>query len=192
MKWHDLPKVKKGDIAEKIVEAKIIEMGFIPYRPVAGGAHPFDVLCASRDKQHIFIADSKGKPRRHSYPDTGINVSHFETYMNIQYEHNLRVYLFFVDEEWGRVYGNFLDELIKPYVLEYNNKVLDYPRKERGMNRVEIIYFPIANMEMLCVIEDADIKAMKAASTRKPKHQDIYEGGVDLNNLGVVVQGHLF
>ena len=192
MGWHNLPRVKKGDMAEKIVDAQIKEMGFIPYRPVAEGAHPFDMLCASRDKKHIFIADSKGKPRRHSYPDTGIDIHHFNDYTNISQEHNLRVYLVFVDEEWGMVYGNFLDELLKPCVIDYNRKFLEYPRKETGIDRIEKIYFPVANMKMLCQLEKEDIQDLKDASTRRSAHQEIYDKGIDWENIGIIVQNCMF
>jgi hypothetical protein len=185
--WQSLTSVKKGNIAEGIVKQHITNMGYIPYCPSAEGAHPFDLLCASRDKQHIFIADSKAKPRRHAYPDTGIDTRHYYDYLKVSQEHNLRVYLYFVDEEWGKIYGNFLDLLVTPKTIIYQGRVKEYPSIETGNNHREIIYFPLINMRILGNLDQDDIGHLKETSTRQMSHQSIYTNGIDWDDIGTVI-----
>ena len=99
-------KLEKGKLGEAIVDMYLMDRGVIPYKPVLEeAAHPFDRLCASRDKRRLFVVEVKAKPARYAYPDTGINISHWNDYTNIQDTYRIDVYIFFVDEERREVYG---------------------------------------------------------------------------------------
>lgn len=119
----------------------MIERGVIPYAPINDGAHPFDRLCATKNKERVFVAEVKTKPRRKYYPDTGINVSHFNDYKAIQNRHKIDVWLAFVDEIQGEIYGNYLEALTKPRTINHGAKRLEYPMTQNG-----IIYFPLEAM----------------------------------------------
>jgi len=166
MNWNDKPQVKKGNIGEDIVKQYLINNGYIPYKPDAPGAHPFDHLCASRDKRNIFIADTKSKPARIYYPDTGINLKNYKEYKYIQEKHNLNVFIFFVDEDSANIYGNFLKVLDKEISIDHNGVRLDYPRIEKN-----IIYFPLISMKQIGKIPEKDLSMLRAYSTRN----DAYE-----------------
>ena len=105
-KFKDLPETKKGEIGERIMDDYLISKKIIPYKPTQEGAHPFDRLCATADKKTIFIAEAKAKPARKYYPDTGIDYKIYREYMQIQAKHDIRICLFFIDEDRARFTGD--------------------------------------------------------------------------------------
>lgn len=133
--WETKTTVKKGNIGEKIAQSYLERKGFIVYRPNTPGSHPFDNLCAN-DK-NIFVAEIKTKEARKYYADTGVDIRHYDKYLYIKKTHNVKVYIIFVDAYNAKIYGNELNELIKPITVNGKN----YPSKEGG-----IIYFPLVNM----------------------------------------------
>lgn len=161
MNWQDSPRVKKGNIGERLVKEYLINKGYIPYIPDAPGAHPFDLLVASADKRNIFIADSKAKPARKYYPDTGIDLRHYKEYTTIEDKHNLNVFLFFVDEDAGNVYGNFLKRLSEPREIIHIGIPYQYPLIHKG-----IIYFPLVSMIQIADIPKIDVDTLREYSTR--------------------------
>jgi len=163
--WHNKPTVKKGDIGESIVDKHLLSKGFIPYHPGSPGSHPFDRLVASRDKKTIFIADTKSKPARRYYPDTGIDVRHYNQYKYIQDKYGIDVYIYFVDEDSGTIYGNYLNTLDKPYGIKHGNKSIYYPLVDRGIR-----YFPLTAMEQIGNIPKNELKKLREYSTRNPAY----------------------
>jgi hypothetical protein len=159
--WADRTTVKKGDAGEALVDAYLIGKNIIPYRPVFDGAHPFDRLLATPDKKQLFIADVKTKARRNHYPDTGIDVRHFEEYLSIAAKHNLLVFLFFVDELERRIYGGWLADLNKQRTVTVRGKDVEYPLTQHN-----IIYFPLAAMKPICELSETDSEILKGLSTR--------------------------
>ena len=141
-------------------------MGYIPYRPDAEGAHPFDRLVASRDKRKVFIADAKTKPRRKYYPDTGINTKAYKEYKFIQDKYGIAVFLFFVDYDLGKVYGGFLARLSNPTDIYHKGKQIEYP-----LTQGNIIYFPLKNMADISVIEDTT--ELQNLSTRNERYANV-------------------
>ena len=167
--WSGKVTVQKGDIGEAVVDSYLISKGFIPYRPVAGGAHPFDRLVASRDKRTIFIADTKSKPARTYYPDTGIDVRHYEQYKYIQDKYSIDVFIFFVDEDSGTIYGNMLTKLDEPK-REFNfktGKVVSYPLIQGGIR-----YFPLSTMEQIGRIPEDELRQLRKLSTRNKAYTE--------------------
>lgn len=164
--WQNLPAVKKGNIGEQLVNAYLIEKGFIPYSPDASGVHPFDRLVASKDKRTIFIADSKAKPARTFYPDTGINIKHYEDYKFIQDKYNIDVFLFFVDEDKQEIYGNFLRHLDEPVEIHDSGRILNYPLEHKGIR-----YFPLEKMLHVARITEEEASAMRQFSKRNKAYE---------------------
>jgi len=164
--WQNKITVKKGNIGEDIVRDFLIGKGFIPYIPEVDGAHPFDKLCASKDKKTVFIAEVKAKARRNYYPDTGIDIRSFNDYMNIKNKYNINIFIFFVDEMEKRIYGNWLSILTKRRKIKHKNKLIDYPKEEGG-----IIYFPIEVMKYISNLTEEQINILKETSTRNYKYK---------------------
>ena len=164
--WQNRTTVKKGDIGESLVNEYLIKNNYIPYSPDAGGAHPFDRLVASRDKRTIFIADSKAKAKRKYYPDTGIQIKHYEEYKYIQEKYSIEVFIFFVDEESMTIYGNFLLKLNADAVIFHKGRHIKYPLEQNG-----IIYFPLAHMKHIANIPSDKAEAMKAYTTKKQEYK---------------------
>lgn len=160
--WKDKTTVKKGNIGERLVDEYLINQGFIPYHPGVDGSHPFDRLVASRDKKTIFIADAKTKAKRMYYPDTGINISHYNEYKFIQDKYNIDVFIFFVDEECGEIYGNFIRELDTERQIENYCSVIKYPLEHKGIH-----YFPIINTKHIAYIPKEETEMLQQLTTKK-------------------------
>lgn len=155
--WADRPQTKKGEYGEKKVHEYLEAKGFIVYLPVTEAAHAFDRL-AIRDKKQAIIVECKAKARRTKYADTGINITHYNDYAYISKKHKLPVFIFFIDEHLGEIYGNFLSELIKP--AEVKGKM--YPSREG-----KIIYFPLVNMRRnIAQLTESDCNYLKQQSRR--------------------------
>lgn len=168
--WNDKIEVKKGDLGEAIVNEWLIKRGYIPYTPDYSGAHPFDKLCASKDKKTIFIAEVKSKPARTHYPDTGINISNYNDYKHVAEKYNIDIYLFFVDEDKCKIYGGILSSLETPRAIIHNQKTIDYPLKHNG-----IIYFPLEAMNEIGNITSEQAKRLRSYSTRKGCYSELAE-----------------
>lgn len=161
-KWESRLTVIKGNIGERLVREYLERKGFIVYEPQTAGAHGFDKL-AILNKRQAIIAECKSKARRNKYADTGINIKHLEEYEYISKKHNLPVFIFFVDELVGKIYGNTLKELLVPCVVDGKH----YPSRENG-----IIYFPLINTKPVCDISAEDTELMKANSTRNYEYAE--------------------
>jgi hypothetical protein len=144
-----------------LVDAHLFSGGIVPYGPLLGKAHPFDRLCASQDKKNLFIVEVKSKARRNYYPDTGVDVRHYEDYMHIKATYAIPVFIYFVDEMLMRVYGGEIGWLSCSRTVAHKGRQLNYPLRQGG-----IIYFPLEAMTTLCPIEADAAKQLKALSTR--------------------------
>lgn len=139
---QELKTVKKGNLGEKIIKKYLERKGCIVYKPITDKPHYFDYL-ATKDNKKLYIVEVKTKPRRKYYEDTGINIEHYDIYKNVAKKYNLKLFIFFVDEIEGAIYGNELNALCK----EVEDK--RYPMKQKG-----IIYFHLDNMiELAKIIE---------------------------------------
>jgi hypothetical protein len=161
--WESKPTVKKGNIGERLVREHLESKGYIVYEPQTVGAHGFDKL-AIRNKRQAIIAECKAKARRTKYEDTGINIKHLEEYEYIGKKYNLPVYIYFIDEMQGKIYGNTLEELLVPRTIGGHKYPWRWPDG--------IIYFPLVNMIDVCEIKAEDVKALKDNSTRSHEYAE--------------------
>ena len=177
MKFSDLPQAKKAAIGEQIVDNYLRQNGFIPYHPSEiDGAHPFDRLVASKDKKRIFIGEIKTKPARFHYPDTGINKKSYQEYQYIHEKYGIRIFLFFVDEKKGEIYGNYLDLLDKKRIEHRRDgKYVQYPLEQSTINRTSIRYWPTSAMELICKLDNAQIEMLCEHTTRSKQYEELYE-----------------
>lgn len=169
---------RKGDIGERII-LRYFE-GHVVYKAINEDCpHPIDyfVLALKGEyKNEIIAADAKAKPRRELHGDTGINEKHYDTYYRLSMKYRMPVFLFFVDEAMARVYGNYLEELVKPDVFRGR----DYPRIEIcrsgpikffSMNRMLII-------GELTADECNELRALRVSNYQPPyRHPMLPFGG---------------
>lgn len=156
--WQERKTVKKGNLGEKLIKKYLEKKGCIVYKPITDGAHYFDYL-ATKDNKKIYIVEVKTKPRRKYYSDTGVDIKHYKIYKKIKEEHNLKLFIYFVDEIKGTIYGNELNELCK----EVEDK--RYPMKQKG-----IIYFHLDNMIELAKLTKEDIAEIKKYNSANYKY----------------------
>jgi len=169
--FNDLQTTKKGEIGEDLVKKWLEEKGWVIYEPTTDGPHVFDKL-AIKDKKQIMIIEVKTKARRNYYPDTGIDVRHYEGYKLITQIMKVDIFLVFVDEMIGQVYGNKLNFLEEPIETSDCTK---YPLIENG-----IIYFPLERMYKIAILDTSKVLELRKLNTRNYK----YLGDRDFNGKG--------
>lgn len=162
-----LATTRKGEFAEDILLKLMRDGGCNVYRPTEKDrAHPIDMFVMPGQTMRMFAADVKAKPKRSNYPDTGIDFRHWGKYCHINTYQHTPVFLFFVDEDCGRIYGNWLEILNKPVTITHNGKRIDYPKPEGN-----IIYFPMQSMIKIGNIAPDDIEKLRSLSTRGYQYQ---------------------
>jgi Holliday junction resolvase-like predicted endonuclease len=166
--FNETTKFKKGEYGEKLVREWFESQGYLLYKCVTEGPHLIDFI-AIKGKEIFGVPEVKTKARRNKYPDTGCNISHFEQYKALQEKHNLKVWMVFVDEMLGEIYGGSLDNISETYYDEKTDKI--YPSKENG-----IIYFPLYRMEPIRKLTKQEIIDLKLLSER---NYDYAKGNLD-------------
>lgn len=156
MSWQDRDSVRKGNIGEKIVDDWLLARGWVPYRPIADAAHPFDRLVASRDKKQIVVVEVKSKPAREAFPDTGIDFRHFCDYRGVATKYRIPVFLAFVDEKASQVYGQFLSKLLQTH-REYGR---EYPWRPRPNKKPDIVYFALSQMRHIANLSSEQVLSL--------------------------------
>ena len=126
--WEQMTTVKKGNVGEQLVQEFLEKNGFVCYKSVSDGAHPFDFLCV-KDKRLAIAAEVKTKSLMNKYNGTGFNKSTYEDYIAFSQKHNIKIFVFFVDEHLQKIYGNWLH-------------VLDEKREET-LDNGESVFFPV-------------------------------------------------
>lgn len=154
---------KKGALAEELVRQILLADNLLPYAPPQeAGAHPVDFMVVDKNcVTRIFFADVKCKAARTNYPDTGIDARHYNKYTFLSRREGKDVYLFFVDDGSGEVYGNFLSVLDQDRWVEHDHRMLQYPRQEPGRTGT-IIYFPLVSMSHIAWLEPENVKKLQA------------------------------
>jgi len=171
MEWQDRETVKKGDLGEEIVSKYFDEKGYVIYKPISNRAHGFDRL-VSHGKDRFVIVEVKTKAKRNSFPDTGINYKHYLEYRKISEKHNLPVFIYFVDEMLGQIYGGELDKLEIPDCYEFNGKNFSYPLIEQ-YDKTKIIYFYQPTMNVIKELTPEQIEHIKSFSTRNHDYKKL-------------------
>jgi len=137
--FNETTAYKKGAYGEMLIDRLLLKSGIMPYKPFKDASHPFDRLCASNDKKKLFVVEVKTKKKRNKYNDTGFNYSNYLDYKNIYDKYNIPVFIFFIDDHLGEIYGNYLHNIDIPvYDMIYKK---EYPLIEKKGQK--IIYFPL-------------------------------------------------
>lgn len=166
----------KGISGENLCFEYLRAKGHTIYRPDKDDrAHPIDSFIVHGQKFTVCAADIKTKPKREAYPDTGIDLRHYGTYCYIKNVNNIPVFLFFVDEDEKRIYGNWLEILERRCEIQHNGKKLVYPLWMGGQ-----IYFPISVMIHIADIpDDKVIELKKMRNTKFTGTFDSVQGFID-------------
>lgn len=136
--WEQKQTVKKGNLGELIVRRFLESKGLVVYKPVTDKAHSFDML-AILNKKTVMIAEVKSKALMKFCKCTGFNYSTYEDYKYIAKKHNLRVFIFFVDEELAKIYGNWLDVLDNP--IEYEGYSFPLNKRMKNGNLLRLYHY---------------------------------------------------
>ena len=166
--WDEKQTVKKGNLGEEIINEFLIEKGLTIYKPVSNNAHGFDRL-VSKGKEKFIIVEIKTKAKRNYFPDTGINYDNYLSYKSISEKHNLPVWILFVDEMLGKVYGGNLAVLEEPSTYKHGNKKISYPMII-SHNGTKIIYFYQPSMDVIKELNTEQVESIKKLSNRSYKY----------------------
>lgn len=169
--WHDQVTTRKGDLGEAIAVDFLRNTGTVNaiYRPEdIGTAHNFDLVLDLIGGGQI-IADVKTYSSRSIYRDTGINTEHENIYLRKQAEFGKKFFLIFVDNLEGRIYGAYLDDLLKPYGVDSRRdtrgrRFTRYPLREPCRNGCKT-YFSLDSMTDLGEISKEHMEALRALSS---------------------------
>lgn len=150
--WHEQQKTKIGDYGEELVMTYLESRGHVCYKALTDKAHLLDYFIYQKDRE-VIAAEVKTKPSRKKYPDTGFDYRHYEGYKKFTTEHNMRMFIFFVDDEKGEIYGNFLHELDKPRK--------QYPLDEMTRYGQIIRYYPLEAMIKIRPLTQSEILTIR-------------------------------
>ena len=160
--WEHKTSVKKGNIGERIVRQYLEKKGLVCYQPVTEGAHAFDML-AIHDKKQMVIAEVKSKALLNRWRATGFPQKNYEEYRHIQKKYGIPVFIFFVDEHMGKIYGNTLEELDKEIFREGAR----FPMLiQNGTTRI----FHFDSMKLVHDLTDAECEELKQYTRRSYKY----------------------
>jgi len=96
--------LKKGAIGEKIIMNYLENRGWVVYAPFTKNkAHYFDIL-ATKNKEKVIAIDVKTKARLNKWSAQGIDVKHYNQYMDFMKMAKVPFYLIFIDDKLGDVH----------------------------------------------------------------------------------------
>lgn len=102
--------LQKGELGESIIREYLENKGWIVYFPFTKNkAHAFDML-ATFKKEKVFALDIKTKARFNNWNAQGINIKHYNEYMNFKSKMAIPFYLVFIDDKNGEVHSMELKE----------------------------------------------------------------------------------
>ena len=172
--WENKTSVKKGNIGEEIVKKLLESHGFVCYQPVTENAHAFDML-EIKNKETMMIAEVKTKSLMLKYAATGFPYRNFSEYENIYKKYKIPIFVFFVDEGNGEIYGNWLMErLEKP--VEVNGKIFPcteiFTDKKTGKSRQPIRLYHYSQMQVMGKLTEEQINEIKQYARRNYKYRE--------------------
>lgn len=170
--FRNTPQYKRGKFGEDIVRQWLSNNGYITYSPDQNCAHLFDGLASKPGQLQPAYFDVKTKPRRIIRADTGIDIRHYNSYMEFVGQ-GLPFFLAFVDPAMGCIYTGNLEILAEQRdVAGYQ-----YPLRDRGK-----IYFPLGNImphitvdygfEIVYIMNNAEVETLRDMETTRATKYD--------------------
>jgi hypothetical protein len=164
-KWNDLPQVKMGDCGQALIFEFLLLRGLQCYKPDFPGSHVIDWMGFARRRFLGRIGpmgiEAKTKRHRDNWPDTGVDLHHFERYQLVA--KTMPVLLCFCDTSQQYIYGNFLDVLEKPLTkVDGVRLVFDYPT-DGGIR-----FWHLSSMVPFRKLTEAECSSIEKHETRAP------------------------
>lgn len=131
-KFTELRTTRKGTSGEAIARAYFINKGYKPYAPDFDGPHPIDFLVFNPKKGSLTAIDVKTYPRRYVAAQTGIDTADYNSYKAFEDQHDIKVFIIWVDAFERAIYGAYLSDLGNP-VATTTGKVYF------GLERVQLL-----------------------------------------------------
>lgn len=166
--FTDLKTTVKGDYGEHLVDIYLYNKGYQVFCPVLNKSHHVDRICLDSHGKVVCYTEIKTKSKRKYYQDTGMDLADHYHYLQIQRDTGIPIVIYFVDEENGIIRGNYFNKLIKPYKDDRNTYPFIDPSHDG--QKVDIIYYPLANMRVATGISDADCEILKKRTTKNKKY----------------------
>ena len=114
--------LKKGNIGEQIIQKYLENKGWIVYKPFTENKpHYFDMLC-TYNKEKVIAIDVKTKARLNKWNAQGIDLKHYNEYLNFMKITKVSFYSIFVDDQNGEVHLAEIKKLNNP--IYPNNKII--------------------------------------------------------------------
>ena len=136
----------------------------VTYSPDNDGVHGFDQFLFKNGSYSAIEIKTKAKCKY--YPETGIDFCDYERYLKLSKKHNMPVLLVFVDENEGKIYGNYLSELAKPQFID-EPKAGKYPKVRTPKGGGErLVYFHMSSMVIYRHLTDIEIATLKSFNKR--------------------------
>ena len=110
-------KFLKAKFGEKLLYQWLLQQEYVIYSPNSGVAHKVDCFFQDWKKQFIYGADAKCKRRMYDKPSTGIPYKNYLKYRELLEKNKIDVFLFFVDDFEGAIYGQWISKLGDPQEL---------------------------------------------------------------------------
>ena len=147
-------RIKRGYTGENLVLEYLTNNGFIVYINGKEQRHPVDMICFDKNNySRGFFAEVKTKPKLSNYNGTGFDLKHLMIYKRLQREYNMNVFIYFVDFSLRRIYGNYIDELLKPTTQVEDDRLIEYPF-EMGRYSDKIVIFGLNSMISIATINN--------------------------------------
>lgn len=170
--WQSKKTTQKGNAAEDIAARILRSMGYDVYsHPLKlNESHEIDFFMIDRYNMKVIMVDAKCKAKRVYYPDSGIEFKHYISYKKYASKHNMDVFIVFVDEKYGKIYGNYLSILetvckpitTKDFKFTEPQESTVYPRTESGKGTEGVIYFPLALMNKMGDLSNEEIAHLRS------------------------------
>ena len=173
MAFQDKIQTVKGELAEELVDLFYSDKDYIIYK--ANGPHICDRFYIN-DKQQIRAVETKCKPCRDKYDDTGVDYDDHVKYLKLWDMYKIRTYLIFVDEKLGKAYGGWLDQLMAPKTIAGVN----YPHKAPpDARKMVIMYYPTTNMTDTFKLTTGQINRFKSLSAKYQSKIELAQDEID-------------
>jgi hypothetical protein len=166
MNFNEKPTTLLGDYGEAIVTEYLDKKGLVLMSNINNDKpHPFDLLISNRNNGDwmLSMADVKTKPKLIIYNGTGIDINHYNTYKFLQEVYNMNFFIYFVDYDLGKCYGNTIDNLN----IKHTENDKEYPFEILGENNERLIIFHMDNMIEQFILTEEQIKRLKELSPKK-------------------------
>lgn len=126
MSWENKKQVIKGTIGEDIIRERLESKEWIVYKPITKAPHWFDMM-ACKNKENVIAIEVKTKARFNKWHAQGVNVRHYNEYINFVNKTKIPLWLIFVDDKTGDVHAADISKLKNGFIVGKKEKIIAWP-----------------------------------------------------------------